>query len=645
VEAELGRSFIESPPFDLSRALADSSPATPIIFILSAGADPTNTLLRFAREKMNYGDRTHIISLGQGQGPNAMRLIQQGRRSGDWIVLQNCHLGESFMPDLERVIGEFEQPGADLHPDFRLWLTSMPSTVMPQTVLMNGVKLTTEPPKGLRANLARSYGELAEDYVETFRQNADDFTESGKPYTREFAFKKLLFALCFFHGLIQERRKFGPLGWNIRYEFNSSDLEVSQSWLRMFLQEQPNIPWESLRYVIGEVNYGGRVTDNWDRRCLNSILKYFFNPEILSESYKFSPSGVYYAPNTGALRSYVSYIDSLPFADDPQVFGMNENANIVFQQQESSRMLSTVILLQPRTSAVGGSGKTGEQLVDEIASDILLQLPNPLSYEEAAQGIFDLLPSGIMDSLATVLSHEMGRFNKLLRVIKHSLVELQKALKGLVVLSAELDMVLQSLLNNQVPKMWAAAAYPSLKPLAAFVKDLVARVDFVRGWLTRGKPKAFCLSYVFFPQGFLTGVLQAHARKYQLAIDSLGFAFNVYNVADVTEIKTPEDGAVVYGLFVDGGRWDIPTSALQDALPGANITPMMPIHFLPIPNYEAPEGTYACPVYKIATRAGTLSTTGHSTNFVLVIDLPLKGRTPDFFVLRGTAMLTQPESV
>eukprot|EP00762_Andalucia_godoyi_P001076 ANDGO_01965.mRNA.1 Dynein-1-beta heavy chain len=638
---ELGKSFIESPPFDLSRALADSAPATPIIFILSPGADPTSTLLRFAKEKMNYGERTHIISLGQGQGPNAMKLIQQGRRSGDWVVLQNCHLGVSFMPDLERVIGEFEQPGADLHPEFRLWLTSMPSNQFPIPVLQNGVKLTTEPPKGLRANLLRSYGEISPEYIESFASSSSDFPENQ--CTREFAFKKLLFGLCFFHALIQERRKFGPLGWNIRYEFNSSDLEVSQSWLKMFLSEQPNIPWESLRYIIGEVNYGGRVTDNWDRRCLNSILKFFFNNGILSESYHFSPSGVYYAPQTGLLTDYVSYVEQLPFADDPQVFGMHENANIVFQQQESSRMLSTVLLLQPRAASVSGSGKTSEEVVDDIATDVLSQLPALLSEDEAAAGVFEVLRSGVMDSLSTVLSHEMVRFNKLLRVVKSSLEELKKALKGLVVLSAELDMVVQSLLNNQVPKMWASVAYPSLKGLAAWVKDLVARVEFVRNWLVRGQPNAFWMSGLFFPQGFLTGVLQSHARKYKLPIDSLGFKFVIFNETNHHAMKAPQDGVLVYGLFVDGGRWDPMSGSLEDALPGENITRMPIIHFCPVQNYESPAGSYACPLYKTSVRAGTLSTTGHSTNFVLVVDLPIQDRSADFFVLRGTALLTQPE--
>ena len=98
---------------------------------------------------------------------------------------------------------------------------------------------------------------------------------------------KLVWGLCFFHAIILERKKFGPLGWNIRYEFNDSDLETSKTVLRMLLNEQESIPWDALLFVTGEINYGGRVTDDWDRRCLMTILKKFMHAEVLEhETYR-----------------------------------------------------------------------------------------------------------------------------------------------------------------------------------------------------------------------------------------------------------------------------------------------------------------------------------------------------------------------
>ena len=164
------------------------------------------------------------------------------------------------MPSLETLVMLMQDE--DIHKDFRLFLTSMPADYFPVSVLQNGVKLTTEPPRGLKANLLKSFQDM----------NVETFENSKRP--REW--QKLVFGLCFFHAIIQERRKFGPLGWNIRYEFNTSDLETSTTNLAMFLEEQEELPWDALLYVTGHINYGGRVTDDWDRVCLISILKKYY---------------------------------------------------------------------------------------------------------------------------------------------------------------------------------------------------------------------------------------------------------------------------------------------------------------------------------------------------------------------------------
>eukprot|EP00761_Pharyngomonas_kirbyi_P008673 gb/GECH01008685.1/.p1 GENE.gb/GECH01008685.1/~~gb/GECH01008685.1/.p1 ORF type:complete len:4033 (+),score=845.30 gb/GECH01008685.1/:1-12099(+) len=635
ITKELGSKFIESPPLDLEKALNDSKPSTPIIFILSQGADPTASILRFAEEK-GRKSKMKFISLGQGQGPAAKSLIENGRKTGDWVLLQNCHLAQSFMPELEQIVQNFNSKNYTLHQDFRLWLTSMPAAHFPIPILQNGIKLTTEPPKGIKANLQRSFGEIKDTTFTTF----DDVQEKFPEATKSYAFKKLLFGLCFFHAIIQERKKFGALGWNKKYEFNESDLEVSQMWLEIFLKEQDKLPWDSLRYVIGEINYGGRVTDPWDRRLLLTILNNYFSPEILQEGYKFSTSGIYKAPDGDTLHAVRDYISSLPYNDDPEVFGMHENASITFQSQETKRLMSTILSIQPRTVSSSG-GKTSEDLVRDITQEITEQLPELLDRSTAHPKTFEKTEDGLVHSLGTVLDHEIGKYNRLLSTIRSSLEELKKALAGLIVLSEELDGVYGSLLNNQVPKMWEAVAYPSLKPLRSWIKDLCQRVDFMRHWLQNGSPACFWMSGFFFPQGFITGVLQTHARKYKIPIDSLSFKFEVLNKFEDEITQSPEDGVYVSGLFLDGARWDLENGVLTESFEN-ELYPRVPvIHFLPQQDYQKPSDRYSCPLYKTSIRKGVLSSMGQSTNFIIAVDLPTPSKRPEHWTLRGTALLCQ----
>ena len=335
VKKEIGQYYIEGSAGTIENVYQDSINTSPIIFILSQGADPTIMLLKFA-EDHKYREKMVMLSLGQGQGPAAKRLIQAAQVRGDWVLLQNCHLAKSWMRELEQLVEAFKEVKS-LHEDFRLFLTSMPAEYFPASILQNGVKLTTEPPRGIKANLKRSYQELTQETFESCKKKSETW-------------RKLLFGLCFFHSVMQERRKFGPLGFNIRYEFNDSDLETSITMLRMLLDEQEGVPWEALNYITGHINYGGRVTDDWDRRCLLSILQIFYTPEILKSEYTFSPSGVYFPPLYDKLDEYRKYIEELPLNDPPEVFGMHDNANITYQLNESATLLQTILKVQPRVA-------------------------------------------------------------------------------------------------------------------------------------------------------------------------------------------------------------------------------------------------------------------------------------------------------
>lgn len=189
------------------------------------------------------------------------------------------------MPRLERII-ETITPETS-HRDFRLWLTSTPSPHFPVSILQNGSKMTIEPPAGIKANMLRAYRNEVCDLA--------DFIQSEHP--KAHPFKLLVFSLCLFHGIVLERRKFGPLGFNIPYEFTDGDLKICLSQLHMFLLEYNTIPFKVLTYTAGQINYGGRVTDDWDRRCLMNVLADYYKIDVVDSKHVFDRNGFYHQVN------------------------------------------------------------------------------------------------------------------------------------------------------------------------------------------------------------------------------------------------------------------------------------------------------------------------------------------------------------
>ena len=506
--ANVGEKYCKPPSFDLKACYEDSSVIAPLIFILSPGSDPQAGLDKLCDQMGVQLD--YKISLGQGQGEKAARYIEKARKEGKWVELMNCHLAVSWMSDLEAIVESISEDNT--HPAFRLWLTTYPSKEFPVSILQNGVKMTNEPPKGLRANLIGSY--LTDPILNPDFWNGID----GGRGPRAEAFRKLIFGLTFFHAIIQERRNFGPLGWNIPYEFNESDLRICVKQLSMFMSDAPCtkneegedvciVPYNALRYTCGECNYGGRVTDDKDRRALHCILRRFYTSVVVEvPNNPMSVSGNYVVPTDGAHKSYLQQLDAWALVSAPEVFCMHENANITKDQKETNKLFASALDSQGSSSSSDGGGR--DAAVMTIAADFETKLPGLYDMELAEVKY----PTLWENSMNTVIVQELERFNILVAKVRSDFLDVQLAIQGLVVMSEPLEKVANALYIGRVPMdpdgNYFNCSYPSLKPLAGYMTDLFQRLEFMQDWLDNGPPPNFWLSGFYFNQAFLTGTLQ-----------------------------------------------------------------------------------------------------------------------------------------
>ncbi|KAL0970220.1 hypothetical protein UPYG_G00238880 [Umbra pygmaea] len=580
----LGPRFVEPPVLDMKTVLEDSTPKTPLIFVLSPGVDPTESLLQLA-EASGMGKRFHVLSLGQGQDPIATRMFKEGVDNGHWVFLVNCHLSLSWMPKLDKLVEQLqlEEP----HPDFRLWLSSSPHPEFPISILQAGIKMTTEPPRGVRSNMKRLY-QLVTD---------SQFTRC----TRPVLYRKLLFALCFFHSVLLERKKFLQLGWNIIYSFNDSDFQVSESLLSAC--SPPTSTSTSVKMPSAHLSLSCHVSQP-------------------TTSHGMDPSHP-----TGSI-SAIS-----PATEHPEVFGQHSNADIASQIAETRTLLDTLLSLQPQGAhgATAGAGPSREDKVLELSAEVLHKIPVLIDYE-GTRALLAEDPS----PLNVVLLQEIQRYNTLLHTIRSSLIELEKGIKGVVVMSSSLEEIFSCIHDARVPPLWEKV-YPSLKPLASWTRDLCQRVEQFARWAeTAHPPILFWLSGFTFPTGFLTAVLQASARQHNMSVDMLSWEFIVSTVEDNHLLCPPKDGVYIRGLYLEGAGWDKKSSCLVEAEPMQLVCPIPSIHFKPVETRKKiAKSMYLCPCYYYPVRSGGAG----RASFVVGVELKTGAMPYNHWIKRGTALL------
>jgi dynein heavy chain len=430
-----------------------------------------------------------------------------------------------------------------------------------------------------------------------------------------------------------ERRKFKALGFNIPYEFNESDYLICHDLIIVFLDEYPDVtPFEAMRYLISDANYGGRVTDDWDRRLVNTYIAQFICEDAINmEHYPLSELAEYYIPSDGDLKSYKEYLKTLPASDHPAAFGQHPNADISSQIEDTNDLLQTIIGLAPKI-IVEGAETPMQKLAKQVKS-MEPTIPKAFNVRDVKS---KMSARSDPDALKTVLYQEIDRYNHLLNRLKQQISDMDKATLGLVIVTPALETSMNCVLDYKVPPSWHVA-FPSSKGLASWLRDLVARVKQISDWINKELPKTFWLAGFTYPTGFLTALLQTTARKNGIAIDTLTWEFPVLT-QDAEDISAAaKEGAYITGLFLEGARWDVSGGGcLTEPLPMELTSPMPIIHFKPTDSKKkVQKSSYACPVYMYPVRTGSRE----RPSYVITVELKAGTKSSEFWIKRGIALL------
>eukprot|EP00755_Sulcionema_specki_P032815 Sspe_Gene.20010::Locus_7312_Transcript_1_1_Confidence_1.000_Length_13148::g.20010::m.20010/K10408/DNAH; dynein heavy chain, axonemal len=300
ITQKMGAAYLEqhSSPA-LGEVLKEAVPGTYILFLLFLGADPLKEVeLVGKRLGMTVQSGSlRVIAMGEGQGEVALEVLQKAAENGGWVMLQNIHLmGSKWLHQLEVTL---ETLGKNTHKEFRVMFSTEPSDdpdkQLPPGIIQSSIKLlSNEPVLDLKTNFMRAWTCFSPEQFEA--------------HAKVNEYKTLMFALAFFHATVVARKRFPHQGWSQPYAFNLGDLAISSQVLHNYLDvNSHSVPWDDIRYILGDIMYGGHITDEWDRRTCRVYLDELLNDDLFIKG-ELAPGLICPLPTT--YQQYAHFIEA-----------------------------------------------------------------------------------------------------------------------------------------------------------------------------------------------------------------------------------------------------------------------------------------------------------------------------------------------
>ncbi|XP_030020118.2 dynein heavy chain, cytoplasmic isoform X1 [Manduca sexta] len=643
--AVLGSGFMAKAETELDLASITETQlnaTTPAILCSVPGYDASGRVDDMATE-MNKP--LSSIAIGSAEGFNqAERAINTACKTGRWVMLKNVHLAPVWLVQLEKKLHSL-QP----HPNFRLFLTTEISPKLPVNLLRAGRVLVFEPPPGIRANLLRTFVTVPA-------------ARMMKPPSER---ARLYFLLAWFHGIVQERLRYVPLGWAKYYEFNESDLRVAcdtlDTWIDATAMGRTNlppekVPWEALVTLLSQCIYGGKIDNTFDQRLLHSFLCKLFTPKSFEADFALvanvdGASGNQRhitMPDGNRRDHFLKWIEELSDRQTPSWLGLPNNAEKVLLTTQGSDLVSKLLKMQqledeeelaynaatqdhdPSSVVLGDGRPAWMKVLHQTATNWLQLLPQQLPTLRRTV-------ENIKDPLYRFFEREVAAGASLLQQVLHDLRCVISICQGSMKQTNETRAMVGALVRGMLPGPWRRYAVARGCTVQQWVGDFAQRVQqlahvsdtVAASGAKRLQSIPVWLGGLLNPEAYITATRQCVAQANSWSLEELHLQVTIPDPGTPTENAQTEwsfsvTGLKLQGATVKGNRLLLTNTIMVDL-------PLTVLTWIRGPEPATGAQTLTLPVYLNSARSELLFT----------VRLPIApGQEPHAFYERGVALLT-----
>jgi dynein heavy chain 2 len=497
-------------PFEFNSLVSEMS-NVPIIFIVSAGADPSKEIEELCKKS---DIPLAEIAIGQCSVESTLQQLRKCAELGQWLLLKNTHLSMSLVARVEKEFASLTTKKEG----FKLLLTTEPHRSFPPLLLANSIKVALEAPPGVRANLLRTLSTVDSKVSRAQLQN--------------------IASVAYFHSIIQERRIFIPQGWTKFYEFSSADFSCALQIIAKCSGEQAS-QFEYIRGLLGVAVYGGRVDNDFDFNVLSLYL----------DAYVAENSNPLKLERNSRLPDVLKTVAKMNERDQPALFFLPPNATKTVALSRKAETIASLRRLSSITDEAGTIQRRQwtEKLtpLSERWKDLLKRYPKMPEQGQTSPADDSPMAAALYSQYCII--HELVT----------NLVLFFKSLDGFLYhgdpLSHELIVKGQSLVRGEVPDPWFDVAEG---PVVAseWLVEVARKVDVIDALAADPvlAKKPMELSSLIRPTAILDALRQQTARQTGVPIVELTLVFSMGDERDngiyATDIAL--QGAVLQGTKI-----------------------------------------------------------------------------------------------